>query len=144
MGKTVTILATKRANRRLSPVADVCLAIANKHHHRSLDKERKLMLARLDREITPEDQAGPALRQAVEAFWQGVDGNQPLAPLAKTASFAVGRVQWDRWRRIEAKYGRIHHYFDRFGQIKPRYRMKRGVEPVKKPRWWVLIAGVVV
>jgi hypothetical protein len=60
MGKTVTILATKRANRRLSPVEDVCLAIALQQHPRSLDKERKLMLARLDREITPEDEAGPA------------------------------------------------------------------------------------
>ena len=34
----------------------------------------------------------------------------------------VRQVQSDRWRQVEAKHGKISHYFDPFGQIKPRYR----------------------
>ena len=42
------------------------------------------MLARLERELTPEDSAGPALREAVDIFWHPNKSGQP-AELRKTA-----------------------------------------------------------
>ena len=139
MSETATILDTKRANARLKPVGDVCLEIAAKRYKRSLDKARTLMLARPDREIKPEDQLVPELRQAVEAFWQGVDSKQPLPPLADAVYRAVRRVQRQRWVRVRAEHGEIRHYFDAFGQVKPRYRKKIDARPrVRLPLWvWI-------
>ena len=48
--------------------------------------------------------------------------------LANDVHIAVRQVQSDRWVRLEAKYGKVSHYFDRYEQIKKRYRKPREEE----------------
>ena len=128
MSKTEIVLQTKRANTRLKPVGDVCLAIAQRRRHRPLPRERALMLARLERELKEDDAAGPNLRDAVAAFWQATEHGVTPEQMVKHANAvyrAVRRVQSDRWLRIEEKYGKVSHYFDGFGQVKPHYRARQ-------------------
>jgi hypothetical protein len=57
----------------------------------------------------------------------------------------VRQVQSDRWLQVEAKHGKISHYFDAFGQIKPQYR--RDVPPAKmtlNTKGWLLLIVAVV
>ena len=70
MTKSEAVRTVKLANTRLKPVADICVRIACQRDNRSPQKLQKLVLARLDRELTQEDTEGPALRKAVDAFWQ--------------------------------------------------------------------------
>ena len=94
------------------------------------------MLARLERELTPEDSAGPALRDAVDIFWRelfaGADSQRQM-DLANNVYSAVRQVQSDRWSRLESQYGKVSHYFDRFGQIKKRYRQPKEEEVIELP-----------
>ena len=86
------------------------------------------MLARLERELKEDDAAGPNLRDAVAAFWQATDDGVAPEQMVKHANAvyrAVRRVQSDRWLRIEEKYGKVSHYFDGFGQVKPHYRARQ-------------------
>jgi hypothetical protein len=91
-----------------------------------VSKERTLLAARLDRELAPEDEQGPAVRSALSAFWkaqrEGVDSST-LEDLAGHVYAATRQVQKDRWRRLKTKYGDIHHYFTPFGQIKSEYKI---------------------
>lgn len=128
MSKTEIVLQTKRANTRLKPVGDVCLAIAQRRRHRPLPRERALMLARLERELKEDDAAGPNLRDAVAAFWQATDDEvapDRMLKYAEAVYRAVRRVQSERWLRIEEKYGKVSHYFDGFGQVKAHYRVRQ-------------------
>lgn len=74
---------------------------------------------------TTEDSAGTALRDAVGLFWSeyqsGADTERQIE-LAGVVYGAVRQVQTERWRRLEAKRGKVSNYFDAFGQIKQRYR----------------------
>ena len=70
MTKTEAIRAVKNANTRLKPIGAACYRIAQQRDIRPPQQERKLMLARLDRELSSEDTAGPALREAVDTFWR--------------------------------------------------------------------------
>ncbi len=129
--KSEAVRAVKNANNRLKPVRDTCYRIAQQRDIRLPQKEQKLMLSRLSRELSPEDTAGPLLQEAVETFWRelyaGADPARQLA-LANDVHIAVRQVQSDRWVRLEAKYGKVSHYFDRYGQIKKRYRKPREEE----------------
>lgn len=145
--KSEAIRAVKNANTRLKPVGDACYRIAQQRDIRLPQQEQKLMLARLDRELTPEDTAGPALREAVVTFWRelfaGANTERQME-LAHQVYQAVRQVQSDRWVRLESQYGKVSHYFDRFGQIKKRYRQPRQeeIEPPLKDCAVVLV-GVV-
>ena len=66
--------------------------------------------------MTPDD--GTALRDAVEAFWQRGDEDSAIEVYGQ-----VRQVQSERWLQVEAKHGKVSHYFDDFGQIKPRYEV---------------------
>jgi hypothetical protein len=131
MTKSEAVSTVKRANNRLKPVGDACFRIAQQRDIRLPQKEQKLMLARLDRELTPEDIAGPALRDAVDLFWRelfaGADAARQME-LANAVYLAVRQVQSERWLRLESQYGKVSHYFDRFGQIKKRYRQPKEEE----------------
>ncbi|PKO90402.1 MAG: hypothetical protein CVU16_10335 [Betaproteobacteria bacterium HGW-Betaproteobacteria-10] len=59
MTKSEAVRAVKNANNRLKPVGDTCYRIAQQRNIRLPQKEQKLMLARLNRELKPEDAAGP-------------------------------------------------------------------------------------
>ena len=123
--KAFIVSQTKRANNRLKVIGETCLNLAQGRDIRPPERVHKLLAARLDRELTPSDTAGPSLRAAVEAFWQSGDSDSAMAVYTQ-----VRQVQSDRWLQVEAKHGKISHYFDAFGQIKPRYR--RDVPPAKK------------
>jgi len=145
--KLEAIQATKRANNRLKPVSDAAVRIISGRGIRTLEKEQKLMLARLDRELTEDDTRGRALRDAVDALWQELSRPVPKRKkvLAKAVYTAVRRVQRDRWRRIEARHGKIRHYFDGFGQIKDRFKSgKKQVRPIWPWLVVALIAGLLV
>ena len=151
MSKTEIVLQTKRANTRLKPVGDVCLAIAQRRRHRPLPRERALMLARLERELKEDDAAGPNLRDAVAAFWQATDDEvapDRMLKYAEAVYRAVRRVQSDRWLRIEEKYGKVSHYFDGFGQVKPHYRARQARRQAqaeqRKRRPWRIGVGLLV
>ena len=134
--KSEAVRAVKNANNRLKPVRDTCYRIAQQRDIRLPQKEQKLMLARLERELTPEDSAGPALRDAVDIFWRelfaGADSQRQM-DLANNVYSAVRQVQSDRWSRLESQYGKVSHYFDRFGQIKKRYRQPKEEEVIELP-----------
>lgn len=117
-------------------MVDACYRIAQQRDIRLPQKEQKLMLARLDRELTMEDAAGPLLRNAVGIFWRELFGGADPArqrELANGVYIAVRQVQSDRWVRLEAKYGKVSHYFDRYGQIKKRYRKTQEEEIELQP-----------
>ena len=136
MTKSEAVSTVKRANTRLKPVGDACYRIAQQRDIRLPQKEQKLMLARLERELTPEDSAGPALSDAVDIFWRelfaGADSQRQM-DLANNVYSAVRQVQSDRWSRLESQYGKVSHYFDRFGQIKKRYRQPKEEEEIELP-----------
>jgi hypothetical protein len=67
------------------------------------------------------------LRDAVEVFWIRGDEQAAMEVYAR-----VRQVQSDRWRQVEARHGKISHYFDPFGQIKPQYR-RDALPVVKEP-----------
>jgi hypothetical protein len=125
MTKTETVNQIKRANNRLKVVGETCLRIAQQRDSRPPDRVQKQLTARLDRELTKDDTAGPALREAVEVFWRefysGADSDRQF-DLASEVYVQVRFVQQGRWRQVEAKHGKVRHYFDRFGQVKARYR----------------------
>jgi len=131
--KAFIVSQTKRANNRLKVIGETCLNLAHGRDTRPPERVRKQINARLDRELTPEDIAGPALRAAVEVFWQRGDRDSASAVYAQ-----VRQVQSDRWRQVEAKRGKINHYFDPFGQIKPRYQ--REAPQAKTLYRWLLPA----
>ena len=99
--------------------------LAQGRETRPPERVRKQINARLDRELTPSDTAGTDLRDAVEAFWQRGDEDSAIEVHGQ-----VRQVQSDRWLQVEAKHGKISHYFDAFGQIKQQYR--RDAPPAKK------------
>jgi len=153
MTKTEAILANKRASSRLKPVADTVLKLANGKASRPIAKEKQLLAARLDRELTNKDEQAKELRQAVDVFWRAYDrdaGREVLMRCAADVARLTQAIKSARWRRIEAKYGPIHHYFDGFGQVKPQYR-KRTVQQAKplprKASWlrrlkeWLVMLG---
>ncbi len=115
--KALVVSQTKRANNRLKVIGETCLSLAQGRDTQQPERVHKLINARLDRELTPDDIAGQALRDAVEVFWIRGDEQAAMEVYAR-----VRQVQRDRWRQVEAKHGKISHYFDPFGQIKPRYR----------------------
>jgi hypothetical protein len=139
--KAQIVSQTKRANNRLKVIGETCLNLAQGRDTRPPERVHKQINARLDRELTPEDIAGPALRAAVEVFWQRGDEDSAIAVYEQ-----VRQVQRDRWRQVEAKHGKVSHYFDAFGQIKPRCR--RDALPVKKPApsigWLMLLVAAMV
>ena len=139
--KAFIVSQTKRANNRLKVIGETCLNLALGRDTRSPKRVHKQMNARLDRELTPSDIAGPALRAAVEAFWQCGDEDSAMAVRER-----VRQVQSDRWRQVEAKHGKVSHYFDAFGQIKPQYR--RDAPQAKKSLanvgWLMLVLLVAV
>jgi len=124
--KSFIVSQTKRANNRLKVVGETCLNLAQGRDTRQPERVQKQLAARLDRELTPSDLAGPALRDAVEAFWQSRGEDAAIAVYEQ-----VRHVQSERWRQVEAKHGKVSHYFDAFGQIKPHYR--QSAAPKKKP-----------
>lgn len=130
------IRAVKNANTRLKPIGAAGYRIAQQRDIRPPQQERKLMLARLDRELSPEDTAGPALREAVNTFWRellaGAHTERQMQ-LAHQVDQAVRQVQSDRWRRLESQHGNVSHCFDRYGQIKKRDRPPRQEEAIEPP-----------
>ena len=132
---------TKRANNRLKVIGETCLNLAQGRDTRPPERDHKLINARLDRELTPDDIAGAALRDAVEAFLQSGDEDFAMVVYGQ-----VCQVQSDRWQQVETKHGKISHYFDAFGQIKPQYW--RAAPQAKKALasvgWLVLMVAVVV
>ena len=138
--KAFIVSQTKRANNRLKVIGETCLNLAQGRDTRPPERVHKLLAARLDRELTPSDTAGPALRAAVEAFWQSSDSDSAMAVHTQ-----VRQVQSDRWLQVEAKHGKISHYFDAFGQIKQQYR--RDTPPAKmtlNTKSWLLLIFAVV
>ena len=118
---------TKRANNRLKAIGETCWSLAQRRDTRQPERVHKLINARLDRELTPDGIAGQVLRDAVEVFWIRGDEQAAMEVYAR-----VRQVQSDRWRQVEAKHGKISHYFDPFGQIKPQYR-RDALPVVKEP-----------
>jgi len=139
--KAFIVSQTKRANNRLKVIGETCLNLAQGRDTRPPERVHKQINARLDRELTPTDIAGPDLRAAVEAFWQRGDEDSAMAVSEK-----VRQVQSDRWQQVEAKHGKVSHYFDAFGQIKPQYR--RDAPPAKKSLaaigWLLLLVAAMV
>ena len=134
--KAFIVSQTKRANNRLKVIGETCLNLAQGRDTRPPERVHKLLAARLDRELTPDDTAGQALRDAVEAFWQRGDEDYAIEMYGQ-----VRQVQRDRWRQVESKHGKISHYFDAFGQIKPRYRRDKAKKPLANTGWLVLIVA---
>ena len=77
--KSQVVAQTKRANNRLKVIGETCLDLAQDRDTRPPERVHKLLAARLDRELTPSDTAGPSLRAAVEAFWQSRDSDSAMA-----------------------------------------------------------------
>jgi len=139
--KAFIVSQTKRANNRLKVIGETCLNLAQGRNTRPHERVHKQINARLDRELTPADIAGPALRDAVDAFWQRGDQESAMAVYER-----VRQVQRERWQQVEAKHGKVSHYFDSFGQIKPRYR--QDAPPAKKSStsmgWLILLVAALV
>lgn len=112
-------------------MGDTILDIASQRGTRALTKEQTLIQNRLDRELASDDQQGDVLRAAVDRFWAGLHAGadqEQQNELAGAVYNAVRNVQSARWRRIEAKYGKVSHYFDPYGQVKARYRHAGGTK----------------
>ena len=125
--KAFIVSQIKRANNRLKVIGETCLNLAQGRDTRPPERVHKQINARLDRELTPDGIAGQVLRDAVEVFWIRGDEQAAMEVYAR-----VRQVQSDRWRQVEAKHGKISHYFDPFGQIKPQYR-RDALPVVKEP-----------
>ena len=82
MTKLEAIRTVKRANNRLKPVGDICYDFAYQRGKRLPEKEQQLMLARLERELSPDDTAGPALNNAVERWPPCSDRKQRFLSLS--------------------------------------------------------------
>lgn len=128
--KSFIVSQTKRANNRLKVIGETCLNLAQGRDTRQPERVQKQLAARLDRELTPSDIAGPALRDTVESFWQSRSEDAAIAVYEQ-----VRHVQSERWRQVEAKHGKVSHYFDAFGQIKPRYRRAAQEVASEHSRW---------
>lgn len=101
MTKTEAILANKRASSRLKPVADTVLKLANGQASRPIAKEKQLLAARLDRELTDKDEQAGELRQAVEAFWRAYDrdaSREVLMACAAEVARLTQAIKSARWR----------------------------------------------
>ena len=116
VSKAFNVSQTKRANNKLKVVGEACLNLAQHRDTRPPGRIHKLINASLDRELKALDSAGPDLRVAVKVFWIRGDEQTAIEVYER-----VRQVQRDRWRQVEAKHGKNSHYFDPFGQIKPRY-----------------------
>ena len=66
--KALVVSQTKRANNRLKVIGETCWSLAQRRDTRQPERVHKQINARLDRELTPDDIAGQALRDAVEVF----------------------------------------------------------------------------
>ena len=86
-------------------------------------RQFQLAFKRLDRELKPTDEHGKALWEALIAFQQAYEAGKSLDKPCQDVYVAVRWVQSQRWKRLERKYGPVGHYFDGFGQIKPKYRI---------------------
>jgi hypothetical protein len=102
--KAFIVSQTKRANNRLKVIGETCLNLVQGRDTRSPERVHKQTNVRLERELAPSDTAGPALRDAVETFWQRGDEDSAMAVREQ-----VRQVQSDRWRQVEAKHGKISH-----------------------------------
>jgi hypothetical protein len=106
-------------------VSETCLNVAHGRDTLAPERVQKRLSSRLDGELTAEDRAGAALRDAVGLFWSefhsGANAERQIE-LAGVVYGAVRQVQTERWHRLEATHGKVSHYFDAFGQIKERYR----------------------
>jgi hypothetical protein len=142
MTKSEAVRITKNANSRLKPIGDVCLRLVQGRATRSPEREQALMVARLNRELTPEDKAGPALVKAVDDFCHanqaGVRGEK-LYQLALAVQHLVRTVQSDRWIRFEATYGDVRQHFLAYGMTLPLHHQEA---PTMFERWLDAIRGM--
>jgi len=81
--KALVVSQTKRANNRLKVIGETCWNLAQRRDTRQPERVHKLINARLDRELTLEDSAGQALRDAVRQVSSWEFGIQRLLPLWK-------------------------------------------------------------
>ncbi|WP_045213389.1 hypothetical protein [Desulfonatronovibrio magnus] len=147
MNKTEAVHHTKRANNRLKPVSDTCIRIINYPDWKEAKKHLMRCFARLDRELGPDDTEGPALRKALDDFYNTFvsDYENLTEDHALNVYKAVRIVQSQRWRRLEAKYGPVRHYFDGFGQIKPQYKKhKQDQNQVEPPRGCLILVLLII
>lgn len=142
MSKSEAIRVIKNANYRLKPVGETCFRIVQHRATRPPEREQELMLARLGRELSAEDTAGPALVEALNKFWQayhaGVQGEK-LYQLALSVQHLVRTIQSDRWIRFEATYGDVRQHFLAYGMTLPLHHQEA---PTMFERWLDAILGM--
>ena len=113
---------TKRANKRLKPIVEMCEKVCRESGWEKAPRQFQLAFKRLDRELTQADEQGKCLREALIIFQQAYEDGASLEKPYHDVYTAVRQVQSQRWERVANKYGSVSHYFDGFGQIKPKYR----------------------
>lgn len=142
MTKSEAIRVTKNANNRLKPVGDNCMRVVNRRSTRSPEREQAQMLARLERELSPQDEAAPLLTEAVNKFWHayqaGVQGEK-LYQLAVAVKYGIRKVQSDRWKKHEAVYGDVCQHFLAYGMTLPLHHEQA---PTTIDRWLDAIRGI--
>jgi len=132
--KTEVVNDTKRANKRLKPIVQLCEKIYRDPEWEKAPRQFQLAFKRLDRELTQADEHGKSLREALITFQQTYDDGASLKKPYHDVYTAVRQVQSQRRERIAIKYGSVSHYFDDFGQIKPKYRRSARKEQPNQER----------
>ena len=124
MTKSQIILNTKNQHTRLKNNVDGLCDLVNagyqQRHLKRLDK----MQQRWEAQLT--DEIGQPLLQALTQFKRAyqADISEDVQAAYRNLIKALWTYRTEHWQAIEAKHGKVSHYFDAFGQVKPHYKAK--------------------
>lgn len=122
MTKTQLIVSTKNQHTRLKNNVDGLRDLVNagyqQRHLKRLDK----MQQRWEAQLT--DELGKPLLKALIDFKRAyqADISEDVQAAYSNLIKALCTYRTEHWQVIEAKHGKVSHYFDAFGQVKPHYK----------------------
>lgn len=121
MTKTQLIVSTKNQHTRLknnvSGLRDLVHAGYQQRHLKRLNRLQQ----RWESQLT--DELGQPLLQALTQFKRAyqADITEDVQAAYTNLMQALWTYRTEHWQAIEAKYGKVSHYLDGFGQVKPHY-----------------------
>jgi hypothetical protein len=122
MTKTQLIVSTKSLHTRLknnvSGLRDLVHAGYQERHLKRLNRLQQRW------EVQLTDELSQPLLQALIHFKRAyqADIREDIEAAYTNLMQALWTYRTEHWRVIEAKHGKVSHYFDAFGQVKPHYK----------------------
>jgi hypothetical protein len=92
MNKTEAVNDTKRANKRLKPIVEMCEQVCKNPGWEKAPRQFQLAFKRLDRELKPTDEHGKDLRDALVTFQQASSRIHLLSNSGYSAAFILVAV----------------------------------------------------